>query len=184
MTGKGSVAIAGRGFRRAARLVCAAILLLVLCPGMGASQRSDSRAGVGPPNSIQIVVDGRLKRTWRADELMGGRFDWNNPKGKFRPAVPLTYALTFKEAGIALEAITELRVIGKKEKLNLSGPALGLLKELLLMVNIDRAGAWKLAVRTREAEDRLRSLVKPASISVEAIHRIEVSTGARAGSKN
>jgi hypothetical protein len=169
---------------RAASLLCVASLILIFSPRLTGAQLSEARAGEAPPNSIQVAVNGALKKTWTADELMGGRFDWNNPKGKFRPAVPLTYALTFKEAGIALDAITELRVIGKKEKLNLSGPALGLLKELLLMVNIDRAGAWKFAVRTQEAEDRLRSLVKPASISVEAIHRIEVSTGSRAGSKN
>jgi len=132
---------------------------------------------VDPPNSIQVLVNGALKKTWTADELMRGRFDWANPKGKFRPAVPLTYALTFSGAGFAPAAVITLTVSGKKERIALTGEALAFLKDLLLLVDIDKGGAWKLAVRTEEGERKLKALLPDRSFTVEAVRRIEVSTG-------
>lgn len=146
-------------------------------------QQSNLPASEPPPNSIQVAVDGVLRKVWRADELMGGRFDWANPKGKFRPAVPLTYALTSAPAGLPPQAVTAVTVLGKKGRLSLTGEALVFLKDLLLLVDIDKGGAWKLAVRTEAAERKLKALLPGRSFTVEAVRRIEVSTGADATKK-
>lgn len=168
-----------KGRRRAFLSLLAPALALLLCPGVGDAQRSEEP----PPNSIQVTVDGALKKTWSADQLMRGRFDWTSAKGKFQPAVALAYALAFKDAGFTEDSIAGLEVIGKKNRLRLAGGALAYLKELLLVVDIDKGGTWKLAARTREAENALKPLVKAPEISLESVRRIDVITGVRSTPK-
>ena len=140
---------------------------------------------VNPPNSVQIVVNSQLKKSWTTNELMGGRFDWLSPKGKFNPAVPLAYALVFKGAGFTPDSIAELQIIGKKDRVQLSREAVAhLLKELILLSDIDKGGTWKLAARTSEAENNLKRWAGHPRVVVENVRRIEVSTGSRAGNKN
>jgi hypothetical protein len=173
----------GKRWHRAGVVLSAIAVAVFVSPGVGSEQRNEAGAAESPPNSIQVAVNGVLRKTWRADELMGGRFDWANPKGKFRPAVPLTYVLTFSEAGFAPASITTLTVSGKKERIALTGEALVFLKDLLLLVDIDKGGAWKLGVRTEAAERKLKALLPGRSFTVEAVRRIEISTGADATKK-
>jgi hypothetical protein len=151
-------------------------LAFVFSANFSAAQTTDGRSREPQSNSIQVLVNGVLKKTWTVDELMGGRFDWLSPKGKFSPAVPLTYALAAKEIAVAENSIIELRVLGKKDKLRFTGESLALVKDLILVVDIDKGGNWKLASRTKEAEKSLNSLLKAERISLEGVRRIEVVT--------
>lgn len=157
---------------RGAGFACVVALAAGLCFGSAAAGEAGGQEA--PPNSIQVVVNGALKKTWTAGELMRSRFDWVNPKGKFRPAVALTDALAIKDAGFALDSVTELRVLSKKGGLDFKREALAFIRDLLLVVDVDRGGAWKLAVRTQEAEDSLKALVGVPRIALEGVRRIEV----------
>ena len=171
-------------WRRPSVFLCLFSLAVLVYPRIGVGQRREGQLGDAPPNSVQIVVDGQLRKSWTTNELMGGRFDWLSPKGKFNPAVPLAYALVFKGAGFTPDSITELRIIGKKDRVQLSGEAVALLlKELILLSDIDKGGTWKLAARTPEAENDLKRLASHPRVAVENVRRIEVVTAARAKPK-
>lgn len=156
---------------------------MVSSANFATAQTTDGRSRASAANSIEIVVNGALKKTWTVDELMRGRFDWLSSKGKFSPAVPLTYALASKEIGVAENSITELRVLSKKDQLRFTGESLALIKDLILVVDIDKAGNWKLALRTKEAEERLKSLFNAQRISLEGVRRLEVVTAQAPGAK-
>jgi hypothetical protein len=152
----------------------AVLLCVALLSGAPASESATAQ-GAPPPNSIEVVVNGVVKRTWAANELMRHRFDWVNPKGKFRPAVALTDALPAKEMGFSPESVTELKVLSRKSSFRFQGEAIAQLKELLLVVDLDKGGVWKLAVRTREGDDRLKALLG-TRVALDGVRRIEVVT--------
>ena len=161
----------------------ASVLLLMgfaLTASMAGQEAADRGA---PANSIQVVVNGVVTKTWTADQLMRRRFDWANAKGKFRPAVALTEVLSIKDAGFTLDSLTELKVLSRRESVTLRGEALTRVKDLVLQIEVDKGGTWKLAPRNREAEGALRKLVGPR-IAVEGVRRVEVVTGPAPGTKN
>ena len=171
------------GWGRRASGALASVLLLMgfaFTASMAGQEAADRSA---PANSIQVVVNGVVTKTWTADQLMRGRFDWANPKGKFRPAVALTEVLSIKDAGFTLDSLTELKVLSRRESVTLRGEALTRIKDLVLQVDVDKGGTWKLMPRNREAEGALRKLVGPR-IAVEGVRRVEVVTGPAPGTKN
>lgn len=173
--------MAGCGRRVSGALACVLLLMGFAFTAGTAGQAAGDRGA--PANSIQVVVNGVVTKTWTADQLMRHRFDWSNPKGKFRPAVALTEVLAIKDAGFTLDSLTELKVLSRRESVTLRGKALARIKDLVLQVEVDKGGTWKLMPRNQEAEDALQKLVGPR-IALEGVRRVEVVTGPAPGTKN
>ncbi len=153
-------------------LVCVA-LILACGPAPDASKPGE-RAN-DESNDIRIVVDGSLKKTWSVSELMRGRFDWESPKKKISPAVPVSFVLFSEEGGLAKDAIRGVSIAGRKGRLDLAGDSLPLLEKLLLRLDLKRGGAWQLVGRDLDAERRIASLTGKRHL--ERIDRIEISMG-------
>jgi hypothetical protein len=151
-------------------------LLLIGVAGQAAAQRG--RSWDAGPGAIQVIVDGEVRRAWTTAELMERRVDAPNLRGKFRPTVALTDVLPFDALGVSRERVAEVSIQGQAPGgLRLTGAALGYLGELLLQVDVDKGGVWKLVPRTREAEAALGRLVGARRIVIQDVRRIEVTTG-------
>jgi len=136
----------------------------------------EGREGRRKENSIQLVVDGVPRKTWTVGELMAAKFDWVSPKGKVSPAVPLTLILHDPASGVAAESLAAVRVVtGKGHGVDLKGPALAHLNDLLLKVDVDKGGQWKLVSRDLKAE-AIFGRILGKRVALAPVSRIEVVT--------
>jgi len=127
-------------------------------------------------NSIQLVVDGVPRKTWTVGELMAAKFDWVSPKKKVSPAVPLTLILHDPSSGVPAGSVASVRVrSGKSGSLEFKGPALSRLNDLILKVDVDKGGQWKLVPKDRNAEETLKRILGQRAV-VARVFRIEVIT--------
>lgn len=130
-------------------------------------------------NSIHLVVDGVPRKTWTVGELMAAKFDWVSPKKKVSPAVPLTLILHDPLSGVPAESVASVRIVtGKNGAPNdfvFKGPALSLLNDLILKVDVDKGGQWKLVGRDRKAQDALDRIFR-RRVVLNRVSRIEVVT--------
>ena len=127
-------------------------------------------------NNIQLVVDGIPRKTWTVGELMAAKFDWESPKKKVSPAVPLTLILYDPSSGVPEGSVVSVRVGGwKGGGVQFIGPALSHLNELLLKVDVDKGGAWKLVCRDRKCDETFSHLhVVGKQVVLARVTRIEV----------
>jgi hypothetical protein len=128
-------------------------------------------------NSIQLVVDGVPRKTWTVGELMAAKFDWASPKGKVSPAVPLTLILHDPSSGVPAGSVASVRVVsgknGAPSAYDFKGPALSHLNDLILKVDVDKGGQWKLVCRDQESEDTFRRILGKRVV-LARVSRIEI----------
>jgi len=130
-------------------------------------------------NSIQLVVDGVPRKTWTVGELMAVKFDFVSPKGKVSPSVPLTRVLHDPLSGVPAESVASVRVVsgknGAPSSFVFKGPALSHLNDLILKVDVDKGGQWKLVCRDRKAEGTFNRILG-RRVVLNRVSRIEVVT--------
>jgi len=144
-----------RKSRTTAGLVLASLLALLIGATSALSDPFEPHADHEETNSIEVVVDGKARKTWTVGELMRGRFDWLSPNGTFFPAVPVTFALVSPPLEIDLESIAAIRFRSQKTAVELAEGDLDLLQDLLFKVDLERGGTWQLVGRDEMAEERL-----------------------------
>jgi len=170
-----------RGLARRMAPALAGLVVLSLLGMVDEASGQRTRGRDATTSTIQILVDGEVRRTWTPAQLMPKRVDAPNPRGKFQPMVPLTEALPFEALGVARDRVVEVSIHGGSRKLRLTGEALTRLGDLLLQVDIDKGAVWKLVPRTRQAETTLTRLVGVGRIVVQDVRRIELTTGPVSG---
>ena len=142
-----------------------------------AQKKRGAQKGAVASASLEIVVDGEVRRTWAGAELSEKQFIGRKLKGGFAPMVNLTDALPFEALGVSRERLVGVVITGGTGSLKLNGQALKHLDDLALEINVDKDASWKLIPKAGDAETALTQLVGGRRIMIRYVRRIELTTG-------
>jgi hypothetical protein len=125
---------------------------------------------------IEVLVDGQVRRTWSGAELAAKQYAWRNLKGASRQVVDLTEAVPFDALGVPRDRLLALTIRGQG-RLELRGEALEHLADLVLEIEADKGGAWKLIAKSAEADKTVAKLARVRRAVVGRVRQIELTTG-------
>lgn len=146
----------------------------LLCVAGGTSTLAFAEPRVTALNDIELLVDDVLVKTWHIDELMVHRIDWQSPQKRFFPAVPVTSILFDPASGLLPETMASITFYGVRDVLHLRRQALANLSSLLLKLDIDRGGEWKLGASDHRSEQLLAAANGLHQIKLKRLRRIEL----------